>query len=98
MLDQEESGGVFNAGFENISILDIAKKVQECVDSEIVVTPSNDPRSYRLNSDRLLKTGFKQTYNVSYAINEIYDAFQNETLKNDSSYYNIKTMKKILAN
>ena len=33
----------YNAGFENISIIDIAKKVQEKIPSEIIVTSSNDP-------------------------------------------------------
>src|SRR5208283_3378304 len=37
--------GIYNAGFENISILDIAKKVVEFVPAEIIVTESNDPRS-----------------------------------------------------
>ena len=39
--------GCYNAGFENISILDIAKMVSEKIDSEIIITESNDPRSYR---------------------------------------------------
>mgnify|MGYP000553006176 CR=1 FL=1 len=37
----------YNAGFENISIRDIAERVAAVVPAEIVVTPSNDPRSYR---------------------------------------------------
>ncbi|HRD75888.1 MAG TPA: SDR family oxidoreductase, partial [Hyphomicrobiaceae bacterium] len=59
LLDHPEHTGVFNAGFENISIMDIAQRVTAHVPAEIVVTPSNDPRSYRVNSDRLLATGFK---------------------------------------
>ncbi|MFA5160394.1 MAG: SDR family oxidoreductase, partial [Candidatus Omnitrophota bacterium] len=59
--------GIFNAGFENISILDIARKVTELVPVEIVVTESNDPRSYRLNSDKLLATGFRQEHTVTDA-------------------------------
>ena len=63
--------GIYNAGFENISILDIARKVVQSVPAEIVVTASNDPRSYRLNSDKLLRTGFKPSYTVQHAITEI---------------------------
>lgn len=91
----EKLQGIYNAGFENISIMDIAKKVTEFVPAEIVVTPSNDPRSYRLNSDKLLATGFKPKYNVQYAINEIIDAFKSGNMKDEDGCYNIRTMKKI---
>jgi len=46
LLDHPEATGIYNAGFENISILDIAKKVTKYIPVEIVVTESNDPRSY----------------------------------------------------
>ena len=54
LIDHPEVTGVYNAGFENISIMDIAKLVTKYVPVEIAVTPSNDPRSYRVNSDKLL--------------------------------------------
>ncbi len=85
--------GIFNAGFENISILDIAKMVTEYVPAEIVVTESNDPRSYRLNSDKFLATGFRPMHGVRDAIREVIDAFQSGRLKNDEIHYNIKVMK-----
>ena len=52
------SSGCYNAGFENISILDIAKAVVSKVPAEIIVTESNDPRSYRQSSEKLIQTGF----------------------------------------
>jgi nucleoside-diphosphate-sugar epimerase len=95
-LDVKDTNtGIYNAGFENISILDIAKKVIEYVPAEIVVTESNDPRSYRLNSDKLLATGFKPQYGVDYAIREIIDAFKSGGLKDEEINYNIRTMKKL---
>jgi len=87
--------GVFNAGFENISILDIAQRVKALVPVEIVVTESNDPRSYRLNSDKLLKTGFRQEHTVADAIHEVIAAFRSGVLKDEENCYNIKTMKKL---
>ena len=93
----ENVQGIYNAGFENISILDIANKVVEFVSAEIVVTPSNDPRSYRLNSDKLLATGFKPKYNVQYAINGIIDAFKSGNIKDEDGCYNVRTMKKHFA-
>ena len=96
LKNRDIESGFFNAGFENISILDIAKKVQKKIPSEIIVTRSNDPRSYRQNSDKLLSTGFVQKYSVENAIDEIIEKFNSETLTDKDIYYNIKMMKKVL--
>jgi len=87
--------GIYNAGFENISILDIAKRVRILVPAEIVVSPTNDPRSYRLSSDKLLATDFKPKFSVESAIKEIIKAFDSGDIKNDEGCYNIKIMSKI---
>jgi nucleoside-diphosphate-sugar epimerase len=87
--------GIYNAGFENISILEIAQRVTKVVPAEIVVTPSNDPRSYRLSSKKLLATGFAPKFTVADAVQEIIVAFRDGRLKDDDLYYNIKTMKKL---
>ncbi len=89
--------GIFNAGFENISIMDIARMVTETVPAEIVVTESNDPRSYRLNSDKLLKTGFQPKYCVADAIHEVIEAYSAGKLKDEEICYNLKTMKRIFT-
>ncbi len=88
--------GVFNAGFENLSILEIAEQVTESVPSEIVVTESNDPRSYRLNSDKLLATGFKPQYGVTEGITELINVFQSGQLIDDDHYYNMRIMKNLI--
>lgn len=87
--------GTFNAGFENISILEIAERVTKLTPAEIVTSPSNDPRSYRLNSDKLLATGFKQQFTVADAMQEVIEAFQNGKLKDNEIYYNVKMMVKL---
>jgi len=87
--------GIFNAGFENISILDIAYRVTRHVPAEVVVTPSNDPRSYRLSSKKLLATGFERKFGVEDGINEVIAAHRDGRLRDNESYYNIKTMKKL---
>jgi len=92
---KEKASGIFNAGFENISIMDIAKMVVEFVPAEIVVTESNDPRSYRLNSNKLLATGFKPRFKVVDAIKEIIDAYKRGELRNEDRWYNIKSMLKL---
>jgi len=86
--------GIYNAGFENISIMDIARKVTEFVPAEIVVTESNDPRSYRLNSDKLLNTGFQPKYGVMEGIRDVIEAFQSGKLKDEDVCYNVRSMKK----
>lgn len=91
----EKVQGIFNAGFENISILDIAKKVTNNIPAEIIVMESNDPRSYRQNSDKLRMTGFKPEYTVEDAIRDIIEKYSTNELKDDDGYYNIKTMTRI---
>lgn len=86
--------GIYNAGFENVSILDIANLVTEQVPAEIVVTESNDPRSYRQNSDKLLATGFKPQYSVKDAIRRVVEAYRSGNIKDDENCYNIKVMKR----
>lgn len=93
MEKREAATGIFNAGFENISILDIANMVVEKVPAEIIVTESNDPRSYRLNADKLRATGFTPSYGVQDGIDDVIKAFNTGTLANEERYYNIKTMK-----
>ena len=50
--------GLYNAGFENLKVREIAERIAAEVPAEIKVLPSNDPRSYSVCSDRLLATGF----------------------------------------
>ena len=87
--------GIYNAGFENISILDIAKKVTEHVPAEIEITESNDPRSYRQNSDRLIGTGFRPGYGVDNGIKDVIKAYNANRLRDEDHYYNIRTMQKL---
>jgi nucleoside-diphosphate-sugar epimerase len=92
LLDHPEHAGVFNAGFENLSILEIARMVSEEIGAEIVVTPSNDPRSYRINSDRLLATGFRPKKTVKDAIREMVGLHGQGALKEDDNAYNLRWM------
>ena len=91
-IDQPEHTGVFNAGFENITILDIANLITKYIPVEIVVTESNDPRSYRINSDKLLTTGFKPKKTVEHAVQEIIESYRSGFLKDEDQFYNLKWM------
>ena len=92
LINHPEITGIYNAGFENISILDIAKRVIQYVPAEITVTPSNDPRSYRINSDKLLATGFKPKKTVNDAIYEMIEKYRAGELKDENRFYNLKWM------
>ncbi len=92
LLSRPDITGVFNAGFENMSILAIAEAVAAVFPSDIVVTPSEDPRSYRLNSDKLLATGFEPKKTVADAISEIITAYQSGSLKKEKRFHNLKWM------
>jgi nucleoside-diphosphate-sugar epimerase len=92
LIDHAEITGVFNAGFENISIMDIAKMVTQYIPVDIAVTPSNDPRSYRINSDKLLATGFRPKKTVNDAIREIIEKHRSGELEDEDRYYNLRWM------
>ena len=94
MLEHPEHQGIYNAGFENISIMDIAERVAQHAEAEIVVTESNDPRSYRVNSDKLLATGFRPKKTVDDAIREIVQKYHSGELKNEDRFHNLKWMQK----
>jgi len=94
MIDHPKVTGIYNAGFENISIMDIAKAVASRIPVEIVVTESNDPRSYRVNSDKLLATGFRPKKTVGDAISEIIAKHKSGELKDEDRYYNLNWMQK----
>ena len=91
--------GIYNAGFENISILDIGKKIQKYIDCKIdIKNNTNDPRSYRLSSEKLISTDFKQQYYVDDAIKDIIKTYKTGTLKLDDSCYTVKWMKEKVLN
>ena len=107
--DEKIANQIFNCGYENMSIMEIAKTVKKVVAEEfpdkneisIEVTPSDDLRSYHINSDKIKQVlGFKPKYSVEDAIRDLCQAFANDKLPNsldDDKYYNVRTMKKIGA-
>src|SRR5258708_2426296 len=94
MLDHPQHQGIYNAGFENISIMDIARRVTEHAPAKISVIESNDPRSYRVNSDKLLATGFRPKKTVDDAIREIVDKFRLGQLKDEDRFHNLRWMQR----
>jgi len=103
------SNQIFNCGFQNMSIMDIAKTVKRVVqemfpeigDIPLIVTESNDLRSYHINSDKIFSSlAFRPKYSVEDAVRDLCVAFKQGKLQNsfdDDRYYNVRTMKKIGA-
>ena len=90
--------GVYNVGFENMSVSQIASIVSERVGVNIRVTESKDPRSYRLNSDKLLSTGFTPHHSVNDAVEEIIVAYKKNIIQTSDNNYNVKKMVQLRLN
>ncbi len=93
LANPEITSGCYNAGFENIKIREIAERVQKVTGAKIVTTESNDPRSYRQDSSKLLETGFQQQFSVQDAIEQISEAYRNKELPDGENCYTVKWMK-----
>jgi nucleoside-diphosphate-sugar epimerase len=85
--------GVYNAGFENLTVLEIAQRIADRVPAAVKVTPSNDPRSYRVCSDRLAAAGFAPRKSVSVAIDDLVAAYREGRLKDEPAAHNVTWMK-----
>ena len=87
---------IYNVGFENLKILEIANKIKNKTDAKIIISKNRDIRSYRQDSTRLLKIGFKPKYNVDMAINELLYFFKNKSKFNFSKKnFNLLRMKQL---
>ncbi len=89
--------GIYNAGFENKSILNIANIVKNKIPSKIkIYKDKSDPRSYRLNSSKLIRAGFKPKKTIKDAIIELQENYNNKKLVDKSNYHSLSWLKKIL--
>jgi len=96
--DAAVDGKVWNAGYHNLKVMEIAEKVREEIGPrvEIVVTPTDDHRSYHVSSERIRRDlGFAARRTVENAIVDLREAFAAGKVPNamtDDRYYNIKRM------
>jgi nucleoside-diphosphate-sugar epimerase len=88
--------GIYNAGFENFSILKIARIISKIIKCKINLLSLKDIRSYRLDSTKILRAGFKPKYGIKNAINEIINKFKNNKYKIKKSSFSVEWLKKIL--
>jgi nucleoside-diphosphate-sugar epimerase len=92
---------IWNAGYQNLKVREIAALVRRVIGKnvEIVTEPTNDNRSYQVNSDKIAREfGFKPQHTVEDAIRDLKAAFDAGKIPNSLThprYYNIKTMQAI---
>ncbi len=89
--------GIYNAGFENKKIIDIAHDVSRVTKAKISVKKNLvDLRSYRLSSQKLLNIGFKPKKKIFDAILEMKELYMEKKLKNNPRFKSISWLKKII--
>jgi len=101
------AGQIFNAGFENHTISQLAEFVKKVVEEEfpdkkpikIEKSKSDDNRSYHVNSDKIYRAlGWKPKHTIEDAVRDLCQAFRrgefSDAMQNDA-YSNVKTIKKL---
>ena len=95
------SGEIFNAGYENCSVLELANTVKKIIGDDVKLNskPTNDNRSYHISSKKIKKIlGFETKKTISDAVKDLRSAFETGLLPNsltDEKYFNIKRMNSI---
>jgi len=100
---------IFNCGYQNMTIMEIAQMVKKVVEHEfpekapieIVTTPTDDNRSYHINSDKIKNVlGFTPKHTIEEAVRDLCRAFREGKIVNsfaDDRFYNVRTLKKLKA-
>jgi len=105
MPDSKIAGEIFNAGYENFTISELATQVKRVVEQEfpalapisIETQPSDDPRSYHVSSRKIAeKLGWRPRRSIEDAVRDLCQAFRAGKLPNsfdDDRYFNVRTIK-----
>ena len=99
--NQKINGQIFNVGFKNQSVNELANDVKEVIgeDIKIINTKSDDNRSYHVSSEKIKDVlGFETKYTVKDAVLDLKNAFKKKILVNtfeDELFFNIKKMNNI---
>ena len=94
-------GNIYNVGTENHTVRRLADMVKEAAGPqvEVVVQPTNDPRSYHISSEKIRRElGFANKRTIEDAIHDLIAAFKAGKLPDSLTaprYYNIRVMQQI---
>ena len=92
------SNQIFNVGFENQKVIDLANVTKKIIGEDVVLetTPTNDNRSYHISSKKITEIlNFKTQFTVQDAVIDLKKAFDEKLLVNsleNEMYFNIKRM------
>jgi|TARA_B110000483_G_C18165670_1_gene531183 nucleoside-diphosphate-sugar epimerase len=95
------NGEIFNAGYDNYSVAQIADIVKDVIGDDVKIEkqPTNDNRSYHISSEKIYNIlSFKPDFTIKDAVNDLKEAFEKNKLPNSlesSKYFNIKRMQEI---
>jgi nucleoside-diphosphate-sugar epimerase len=96
------NGKIFNAGYQNLSVMKIAELVKDTINDSLITLeyiPTDDIRSYHINSDKIKNDlGFKPKYTVEQAVESLIIAYNKGLIKDGLTnpiYHNIKLMQSI---
>lgn len=101
MPKEKVAGKIFNAGYENHKVMEIAQMVKNVIgDSvEITVTPTDDNRSYHISSEKIKQElGFVPKHTIEDAVRDLKNAFDKGLIPasfEDPKYFNVKLMQEI---
>jgi nucleoside-diphosphate-sugar epimerase len=95
-------GEAFNAGLENYTVKQLAEMVRDTLEDPgiaIEFMPTDDPRSYHINSDKIRRQlDFTPRYTIADAVRELGHAYRAGWMKDpmqNPAYYNIRTMQRL---
>jgi len=95
------AGQIYNAGYENQPVSELAEIVRQEVgtDVKLTTTSTDDNRSYHISSQKIKdQLGFRATFNINKAVKDLLDAFEKGWLPNsleDEIYFNIRRMQSL---
>ena len=95
------AGEIFNGGYENQTVLQLAETVRDVIGEDVVLktTPTDDNRSYHVSSKKIADVlGFTASHTIKDAVSDIKIAFEKGLLQNSlesEMYFNIKRMQSI---
>jgi nucleoside-diphosphate-sugar epimerase len=97
LKNKSNHSGIYNIGFENYSIIEIAKIIQHEIPSKILIKNiSHDNRSYNLDSSKILKLGFKPQKKIIDAVVELKDLYLSKKLLDKPNFHSVKWLKRNL--
>lgn len=99
--EEKVNGKIFNIGFENLTVNQLAAEVQKVIGSDVKIKklPTNDNRSYHISSKKIQdELGFVTNFSILNAIEDLKHAFEKKLLSDcliNENYFNIKKMQSI---